>query len=83
MLPTKLFDAHVCSSVCVPAEDEASGELHVELFCNPNAHSTAFDAQVLVTLRGSNGFKLVGEASLEQVRSSIAIVLQSMRQESM
>lgn len=59
------------------------GNLNVELFCNPNAHSTAFDAQVLVTLTGSEGFKVVGEASLEQVRSSIATLLQSMRQETM
>lgn len=65
------------------SDNLVKGNLNVELFCNPNAHSTAFDAQVLVTLTGSEGFKVVGEASLEQVRSSIATLLQSMRQETM
>lgn len=37
---------------------------YLEVFCNPNAHTSAFDARVLVTVRAAGGVAIVGEQQL-------------------
>jgi hypothetical protein len=63
------------------AGDTNVGEIpHFELFCNPNAHSTAFDAKVLVTVRSVDGVQIVMEATLEQVRAGVKDALLASRE---
>jgi hypothetical protein len=62
------------------ADDPSQSDLpQVELFCNPNAHASAFDAKVLVTVRASQGVHVVSEATLENVRASLSDLLNAMR----
>lgn len=63
------------------AGDTNAGEIpHFELFCNPNAHSTAFDAKVLVTVHSVDGVRVVMEATLEQVRAGVKDALLASRE---
>ena len=65
------------------AGDPSKGEIpSIELFCNPNAHATAFDARVLVSLTSADGLHVVTEATLEQVRAGVKdVLLQSKQQQ--
>lgn len=63
------------------AGDTSAGEIpHFELFCNPNAHSTPFDAKVLLTVHSVDGVKVVMEATLEQVRAGVKDTLIASRE---
>lgn len=49
---------------------------YLEVFCNPNAHVSAFDAQVLVTVRTAGGVAFVGEQRLTTFLDDIEAVKQ-------
>ncbi len=56
--------------VCAGAgEDDPVAQL--ELFCNPNAYSTAFDARVLVTLKAAGGVAVTTEGRLSALKADI------------
>ncbi|PNH10442.1 hypothetical protein TSOC_002835 [Tetrabaena socialis] len=43
----------------------------VEVFCNPNAHTTAFDAKLLITVASEGGLKVTTEARLSAITSDV------------
>ena len=54
------------------AGEEGGGELaQFEAFCNPNAHSSPFDAKVLVTAKGRDGVAVSMEMPLTGLRSDL------------
>lgn len=71
-----------CVDVCVepdrvPESSHSSGSSHcsgirMDIFCNPNACSNAFEARVLVTVRDEScgGLRVVTEVGLEEFKQS-------------
>lgn len=43
----------------------------IELFCNPNAYSSVFDASILVTIHACDGMVVTSEITLEQFKAGI------------
>ncbi|GLC48327.1 hypothetical protein PLESTB_000084000 [Pleodorina starrii] len=55
---------------------QADQDVGMEVFCNPNAHTTAFDAKLLITLWSRGGLKITTEARLSSVTSDVDNFLQ-------
>lgn len=52
--------------------DPAAAELELfEVFCNPNAHTNAFDAKLLVTVKTRDGVAVTTEARLSAVKADL------------
>ena len=49
-----------------------------EVFCNPNAHATAFDAKLLVTIKAHGGLKVVCEGRLSSVKADLDAYMHSL-----
>lgn len=50
----------------------------LEVFCNPNAHATAFDAKLLVTIKAQGGLKVLCEGRLSSVKADLDAYMQNM-----
>jgi hypothetical protein len=59
-----------------PMEYRYTGEVFLEIFCNPNIWPTPFAAKVLITLRDDR-IRLTTEAELSRVREDISQFLAS------
>lgn len=57
--------------VCNAGDPDGVGVESLEVLCNPNAYTTAFDAKLLITLATSQGLKVTTEARLSAVKADI------------
>ncbi len=48
----------------------------LEVMCNPNAYSTAFDAKVLITLSTTAGVKITTEGRLSNLKQDVDAFLE-------
>lgn len=55
--------------------DEAELEL-LEVFCNPNSASSAFNAKALITLKTKEGVKITTEGRLSALKEDLDAFLQ-------
>ncbi|GIL83222.1 hypothetical protein Vretimale_11270 [Volvox reticuliferus] len=53
-----------------------SEDIGIEVFCNPNAYTTAFDAKLLITLGSRGGLTVTTEARLSAIASDLDNYLQ-------
>ncbi|GLJ44495.1 hypothetical protein SUGI_0934050 [Cryptomeria japonica] len=58
-------------------QHSAEDGLNVELFCNPNAYSNAFQAKVLMTV-GDGKIKVISEGLLSAIKSDIDQFVESL-----
>lgn len=58
-----------------PLEYRHSGEVFIEIFCNPNIYPSPFAAKVLVTIRDDR-IRLTTEAELTRLLEDLEIYLQ-------
>lgn len=55
----------------LPGDPAARDIEYLEVFCNPNAHATAFDARALITLRTADGLRVTTEGKLTGVKADV------------
>jgi hypothetical protein len=62
-------------------EARFSGEAvtQLEFFCNPNAHTTAFDAKLLVTVKTRDGVSVTTEARFSNIKADLDAFLSSVQ----
>lgn len=65
------------SVICIADNNGSEDGLeYLEVFCNPNAYATAFDAKVLITLRSSQGMKVMTEGRLSNLKGDVDTFLE-------
>lgn len=56
--------------------DEENGEIQsIEMFCNPNMHSSPFEAKLLVSVQSMGGLRVTTEGSLSEIRSDLEVFM--------
>ena len=63
-------------SLAIGDDGSADGLEYLEVFCNPNQYATAFDAKVLITMRSSQGLKVLTEGRLSNLKGDVDTFLE-------
>ena len=48
----------------------------LEIFCNPNSAATAFDAKALITLKSTDGVKIMTEGRLSALKADLDMFME-------
>lgn len=63
---------HQWHFIALPAGNPDLREVELfEVFCNPNAAATAFDARVLITLKTQEGMRVTTEGRLSSLKEDV------------
>lgn len=68
-----------CTLICTQGQ-EGTATADIEFFevmCNPNAHSSAFEAKAMITLRTTAGIKVNTEARVPSLQADVDAFVQS------
>jgi len=60
----------------VKGQPEEGQVQYLEIFCNPNASSTAFDAKALITVKTADGLELTTEGRLSALKADLDLFLE-------
>ena len=68
--------AVITGSIADSESNGAEGVEYLEVFCNPNAYATAFDAKVLITVHSRQGLKVTTEGRLSNLKGDVDTFLE-------
>ena len=74
---TRSADGGLCLCAGGAGSELGGGLQKLEVYCNPNAHPTAFDAKVLISLQTREGVAVTTEGKLSAVRADVEAFIEA------
>ena len=71
--------SHALNVDVVLTGDSSPGLQYLELFCNPNAATNAFNAKVLVTVKSHDGISVLTETPLTTLKADLDLCKQQLQ----